>query len=255
MSLVLDALRRQQSEDDQGTAVALALANERQRRQRTWLIVLSTALFLNAVLFAWLFRDRLVGLPTHAPAPVASEAASNAPTAPAAPIPQTQAGASAAELSGSPPPGTAPGNVPGNAPGMVPAAPPGYTASGYPPPTTGSAPPTAGGTPPPYGYPTPTWAPPPGYAPQPLEAPPRVLERIALDALPPAARSRFPGIVISTHVYAEDPALRAIVVNGERLQEGQQVAGTTIREINEFGVVLEFESYLVDVPVFTDWEQ
>ena len=47
--------------------------------------------------------------------------------------------------------------------------------------------------------------------------------------------------------------MRAIVVNGERLQEGSQVNGLTIREINEFGVVLEFESYLVDVPVFTDW--
>ena len=58
MSLVLEALRRQQTEDDQGTAVALALANQRQRRQRNWLIVLSAALFLNAALFAWLFRDR-----------------------------------------------------------------------------------------------------------------------------------------------------------------------------------------------------
>ena len=47
----------------------------------------------------------------------------------------------------------------------------------------------------------------------------------------------------------------AIVANGTRLQEGDQVAGMTIREINEFGVVLEFESYLVDVPVFTDWEE
>jgi hypothetical protein len=82
---------------------------------------------------------------------------------------------------------------------------------------------------------------------------PSVFERVTLDALPAAARERFPGIAISTHVYAQDPAMRAIIANGVRLQEGDRVAGLLIREINEDGVVLEFENYLVEVPVFTDW--
>ena len=250
MSLVLDALRRQQSEDDQGTAVALALANERQRRQRTWLIVFSAALLLNAALFAWLFRDRLLG-PSGVTTPATATVAAPDAAMPASGAAGTATDAGSATTAPAPAIGSTPQQTlpPMGAPGTVATAPPAVPANGYPPSSTT-------GTPPPYGYPTQPWTAPPGTAPQPVEAPPpRVLERIALDALPPAARSRFPGIVISTHVYAEDPTLRAIVVNGARLQEGDQVAGMTLREINEFGVVLEFESYLVDVPVFTDWEE
>jgi general secretion pathway protein B len=72
--------------------------------------------------------------------------------------------------------------------------------------------------------------------------------------LPSAARARFPGIVFSTHIYAEDADLRAIVANGQRLREGERVRGLRIREITETGVVLAFEDYLVEVPIVTDWD-
>jgi hypothetical protein len=154
-----------------------------------------------------------------------------APATPAGP-PLPSAGAAT--------PAPAPGA--GGSPAVSPAP-----ATPYAPPATGPAP--ALPAPP---LPQPAY---PQVSPAQVSAEPRVLERIALDSLPPAARSRFPGIVISTHVYAEDPAMRAIVVNGARLQEGDLASGLPIREINEFGVVLEFESYLVDVPVFTDWDE
>ncbi len=85
-------------------------------------------------------------------------------------------------------------------------------------------------------------------------APARPLRRVSLGALPEPVRRRFPGIAFSTHIYSEDPELRAIVANGNRLQEGDRVRGLLIEEITESGVVLAFEDYLVEVPLALEWE-
>ena len=86
-------------------------------------------------------------------------------------------------------------------------------------------------------------------------APPRSEpERIPLGKLPPDARDRFPGIAFSTHIYAEDPELRAVVANGRRLTEGERIRGLEIVQITASGVVLAFENYRVEVPMVTDWD-
>ncbi|MFM7121412.1 MAG: general secretion pathway protein GspB, partial [Gammaproteobacteria bacterium] len=81
----------------------------------------------------------------------------------------------------------------------------------------------------------------------------RTIERIALTELPPAARTRLPGIVISSHVYSEDPESRTIIANGVTLREGSVLAGLPLKEIGPDGIVVEFESWLVEIPVFADW--
>lgn len=81
----------------------------------------------------------------------------------------------------------------------------------------------------------------------------RTIERVALTELPPAARARLPGIVISSHVYADDPESRTIIANGVTLQEGSVLAGLPLKEIGPNGIVVEFESWLVEIPVFADW--
>ena len=81
----------------------------------------------------------------------------------------------------------------------------------------------------------------------------RTIERVALTELPPAARARLPGIVISSHVYADDPENRTIIANGVTLQEGSVLAGLPLKEIGPNGIVVEFESWLVEIPVFADW--
>lgn len=114
-------------------------------------------------------------------------------------------------------------------------------------------------------------APPPAAPPQPAEpappaqppngrsaagtgpAPAPRVRQVTLQNLPDDARTRFPGIAFSTHIYAEDAALRAIVANGQRLQEGDRVRGLEIVAITEDGVVLAFENYRVEVPIVTDW--
>jgi len=83
---------------------------------------------------------------------------------------------------------------------------------------------------------------------------PAAPQRVSLQGLPPQARQRFPGIAFSTHIYAEDADLRAIVANGERLTEGERIRGLEIVEINEGGVLLAFERYLVEVPIAADWD-
>lgn len=80
-------------------------------------------------------------------------------------------------------------------------------------------------------------------------------QRVTLQALPAEVRQRLPGIAFSTHIYAEDADLRAIVANGERLTEGERIRGLEIVEINEGGVLLAFERYLVQVPIATDWDE
>jgi hypothetical protein len=57
----------------------------------------------------------------------------------------------------------------------------------------------------------------------------------------------------STHLFSSDPGLRAVVVNGQRLKEGDQLGVLTLASITEDGVVFRFEDYLVSVSVLDDW--
>lgn len=77
--------------------------------------------------------------------------------------------------------------------------------------------------------------------------------RTTLAALPAADRARFPALAFSTHVYADDPTLRAVVVNGTRLKEGDRLESLEVAEITESGAVFAFGNYLVSVPVLEGW--
>ncbi len=77
---------------------------------------------------------------------------------------------------------------------------------------------------------------------------------VALANLPPASLSRFPELSFSTHLYASDAELRAVVVNGQRLREGESFGTLTLHRITEDGVVFRFENYLVSVSVLDDWD-
>ncbi|MDH3644635.1 MAG: hypothetical protein OES38_21185, partial [Gammaproteobacteria bacterium] len=51
--------------------------------------------------------------------------------------------------------------------------------------------------------------PPPVQTPAPIPPP----TRARLTELPASVRARFPGLAFSTHIYADDPSLRAVVAN------------------------------------------
>ena len=92
-----------------------------------------------------------------------------------------------------------------------------------------------------------------------VPAPPLPVTRVAprmlsIGQLPPTARDRFPDLNFSTHIYADDASLRAIVVNGERLTEGGRLGDLELQRITEEGVVFRFETYLVSISVLESWE-
>lgn len=66
---------------------------------------------------------------------------------------------------------------------------------------------------------------------------------------PPAAQFAF-----STHVYADDPTLRAVTLNGRRFVEGDTIsAGVQLKQITETGVVLDIDGRSVAMDVLQDW--
>lgn len=80
------------------------------------------------------------------------------------------------------------------------------------------------------------------------------LRRTTLGELDSRTRARLPALEFSTHVYASDTAMRAVVVNGQRLAEGDQFDNLILEEITESGVVVRFENYLVTISVLDEWE-
>ncbi|MFV2090111.1 MAG: general secretion pathway protein GspB [Pseudomonadales bacterium] len=79
------------------------------------------------------------------------------------------------------------------------------------------------------------------------------IERTTLKALPAAVAARLPRLEFSSHIFAEDADLRAVVVNGQRLEEGDRIGAVTLVEITEDGAVMAFERYLITVPVLENW--
>ncbi len=58
----------------------------------------------------------------------------------------------------------------------------------------------------------------------------------------------------STHVYADDPTLRAVTLNGQRFVEGDTIGtGVQLKEITETGVVLDIGGRTVAMDVLQDW--
>lgn len=64
--------------------------------------------------------------------------------------------------------------------------------------------------------------------------------------MPQAQRAEFPELDLAVHLYAEQPADRFVLINGERYGEGQLVeTGVRLVEILERGAVVEFAGYRI----------
>ncbi|MEM6707233.1 MAG: general secretion pathway protein GspB [Pseudomonadota bacterium] len=103
---------------------------------------------------------------------------------------------------------------------------------------------------------TETPAPAPGpVTPSPQATPPanRPSRVIQLAELPPADRQDFPKLEFSTHIFADDPALRAVVVNARRLSEGESIGEMVLRAVTEEGILVDYRGYRVAVSVIEDW--
>lgn len=228
MSLVLEALKKQEAGQDPEAAVSLARASNARRRHRLWAGLFAVAMAVNAALLVWVFvlpattgsriPDPTVTPPAHEGTEDTGTASTEGAERPGGTRSAESAGDSIAQ-----PRLRAPQNpTPESAPTAAPAEAPAQTIT--PPPTAAARP-----------------------------APAAAVRRVRLGELPADVRRRFPGIAFSTHIYADDADLRAVMANGQRLTEGDRIRGLELLEITEDGVVLGFERYEVVVPIVTDW--
>jgi general secretion pathway protein B len=81
-------------------------------------------------------------------------------------------------------------------------------------------------------------------APQPAPAEPRQPQPISYWALPEAVRTQLPDMKISVLVFADEPADRFVLMNGQRLVEGAQLQeGLSLEQVRREGVVMQFRKY------------
>jgi general secretion pathway protein B len=88
------------------------------------------------------------------------------------------------------------------------------------------------------------------------ETEPKKEKRVAMPLwqLPTSVRSSLPAMTYSFHVYSGASENRTIIINGRRLKEGDAISNELrLDEITSEGVVLEFQQYLVFVPVLDGW--
>jgi general secretion pathway protein B len=79
-------------------------------------------------------------------------------------------------------------------------------------------------------------------------------EVLRFQSLPMSERASFPQMEFSTHLYASDPDMRRVVINGQRAQEGDTVAGGVyIERITETGVIVLFRGRRIALDVIRDW--
>jgi len=100
---------------------------------------------------------------------------------------------------------------------------------------------------------------------EPIQAPTTVGRGVSqLHELSASAREALYVLTFSIHIYSEDVDLRAVVVNGERLLEGNKVVadnGQSFRllEIFDTGVIMQFDhegaTETVQIPVNDDWKE
>ena len=254
MSLILEALRKSEAERQRGRAPGLFVeqrpARAHDRRVPAWAWALGALLV--AVLLAWGWRER--------PRPAAAVVATAEPSAdtvtearPSTFAPRTEASpgepGSLAPITLAPAPSPAPAPAPVGAapalPGPSIAAPSAPVASAAAPAaavTPAMAPPSAEvATMPPrseaIGAPDPVPATAPAAVPAPPPAPAAYLP--GLEALAAADRAALPPLKLSMHVYADTPAQRFVILDGQRLGEGASPAsGVVLEEIRRDGLVL-----------------
>ena len=75
-----------------------------------------------------------------------------------------------------------------------------------------------------------------------------------IGALPRGIQEQIPALAFSSHIYAEDPAVRMVNINGTLYREGDTIArGVKLLEITEAGAVLSYLHYIFAIDVLEDW--
>jgi general secretion pathway protein B len=274
MSLILDALRKAERERELGRVPTIGsqLPHHRRaprRRRAPWLAGGALASIALVAAGAWWVRERSADAPSDAPsqpAVTSTPQGDQAPTPPAPDVPGAgqptapetapdpalearalaeralavaEAARRAAEQAAKAavPAEPAPGSV---APDPIEAAQPAAMPTAVPDRLVEPVAPPAAIEPDPAGaLPTSVPAPEKPEAAMPAADPPPPPAVPLIWELPPGVRQSLPRLAIAMHVYAEDPQRRFVILNEQRLVEGESTGGVSVREIRRDGVVLE----------------
>jgi general secretion pathway protein B len=220
MSFILDALRKSELERQRQSGPSIAeLPIAREDRRMPWaLLAIGVLLAVNAggLLYFMLRPDKpAVASAEPTAAPIAAAPVASAPAA-AAPLP--------VPVPAEPPP-AADSTLADEAASIAPAMP------------AANAPPPA---------PDPTLLPDASvtYAPAPASDNPP-----SIDEMPAQATAGLPQLSVDLHIYTDDPAKRAVFINGRRYQQGAVLAeGPTVEEITRDGVVLSYRGQRFQLP-------
>ena len=225
MSLILEALRKSEAERRRGAApdvhtelpTSPVLARSTVPGWVLWMLAGAAAILL----LAWLIR-----LESRAPAAAAATAAPVRPVQVAKPSPLVLPPVS--RLSPPPPAVVAP------SPRVVAAAQPASK------PAAPAAPPAV-------------LAPPPALAPVPAPAPaipaPPADDALRLSDLSPDERKTLPPLKLSMHLWNDDASRRFVILDGNRLREGDRDGDAVITAITSDGVVLDWNGRRIKLPI------
>lgn len=239
MSLILDALRkseaaRRRSETpDLFTPTPQAPAPVRARP--AWpLWAMAGFGVVSSAIAAWMLLHRPA--PEAPPARATDAVVADAPASTSAPVPAPAASAPAPTtlpvIPTAPPAPAAPPTAPAPAPTSAPASTP------APPPATSTA--SSPATPP---------APPPvPAAPKPAPAPPANDRPTALADLDADVRRQLPPLKLSMHLWSDDPQRRFVILDGQRLREGDTLGELVVERIDRDDVVLSWRGARLRLP-------
>lgn len=232
MSFILDALRKSEAARRRSEApdlfAAMPAATEPPRARAAWpLWLLGTVAAISLIAVLWLLAQRAPPAQEVSEAPLASSTAdATAETAPADNIAATTPIAAPTPVPTPPP----------TPPSMDREPPPAAMTTAKPPPVT-PLPPTRD-LPPPLPEAA-VVAPPP--------APPARGGITSLADLDPATRKLLPPLKLSMHLWNETPAQRFVIVDGQRLREGDVLGEIVIERITRDGAVLVWRGSLLKI--------
>lgn len=224
MSFILDALRKSEAARRRSEApdlfAAMPATPEPLRARPNWpLWLLGAVAALSLIAVLWLLAQRAPEAPTVSPMVDASaETASMDDAAVSAPAPESMTEPVSIPT---PPQARRPAD---------PAPPPAAAAATSPSPTT---PPPAMPLPPPPREPP---APPPDVAAAPILPPAGSV--VTLADLDPATRKLLPPLKLSMHLWNETPAQRFVILDGQRLREGDLLGELVVERITRDGAIL-----------------
>lgn len=241
MSLILEALRKSEAERQRdGTPnVAMELPPVPARRDGTtpaWVWPTLAVVVVGAILAGWL--GMRAGKRDHA----STVAAASAPAT------QTPASQASTPVPPAVTPAPAPHVAAAPAPAVVPAPPP-PTVTAPQPPQPAALPQAAAAVPPPVAAP-PRLPPPAALPSPPPPAPARTAAAPAeAEDAPPIASTGLPAVKLSMHMWDADPGKRFVIIDGQRMGEGDRSGGLAVIAIRRDGVIVERNGLRAKVPL------